>query len=537
VLKKFIAFLLIFVFLSMIVTTKVNFVNVTIWSNGDFSSNPSNPDYGMLPDRSPPDGIGGAATKHTFQSDTEVLEHYIDVPFYYQTKAYYCGPAALQMVFDFYGENISQLEIAEVARTVGYPLYSTYTDEMRRAAHFSNVSTSMGSQMPENITGYTARKIGYAAFEWGGMTLDELKALIAQNFPIILLMRWIPEDIYGHYRVAVGYNQTHIFVHDPWNNIKWGQAPGGPNLAMNYTFFLNMWDYSGHWALFVSPWKIDIDIPKVVYAGNNFTVTTNITYPCPSPFPSYEYLASSCKATIILQEGLILAEGENATKELGDLQAQIRVQTFWTVNAKYSGDYNITLEVEGNISGIVGGKPNVGPGYFYQDRIGGSNSSIIEALDGNPPYIGIPTQEPPRDMVMPYQNVTVSVNITDFESGVKNASLLYNLNNGSEWIPTPMDLNLTSHFYYATILGQPEETYVRFKIVAYDYAENNATKNGEKPYCTYQVIPEYPSIILPLLFLVSVVLTALYINKRILRKKKNIIQDHEYDEIGNHKEA
>ncbi len=72
-------------------------------------------------------------------------EHYIEVPFYYQVKKYYCGPAALQMVFDFYGENISQYEIADVARTVPYV---TYTDEMRRAAHFSNMSTSMGSEMP-----------------------------------------------------------------------------------------------------------------------------------------------------------------------------------------------------------------------------------------------------------------------------------------------------------------------------------------------------------------------------------------------------
>ncbi|HDD69967.1 MAG TPA: hypothetical protein ENG19_02440, partial [Candidatus Bathyarchaeota archaeon] len=196
-------------------------------------------------------------------------EHHIDVPFYYQVKTYYCGPAALQMVFDYFGENVAQFEVAEVARTVPYV---TYTDEMRRAAHFSNVSTSMGSEMAENITGYTARKLGYGAFEMYSMSLEQLKDIIDMDFPMILLMRWVPGEPYGHYRVAVGYNETHVFLHDPWNNVAWGGDYGGPNLAMNYTFFDEMWSYSGYWGLFVSPWKVEIEAPITVYVGEIFTV-------------------------------------------------------------------------------------------------------------------------------------------------------------------------------------------------------------------------------------------------------------------------
>jgi len=68
------------------------------------------------------------------------------------------------------------------------------------------------------------------------------------GYPIILLMRWVPEEPYGHYRVAVGYNESHVLLHDPWNSIEWGGDYGGPNLAMNYTFLLDMWNYSdaGH---------------------------------------------------------------------------------------------------------------------------------------------------------------------------------------------------------------------------------------------------------------------------------------------------
>ncbi len=451
---------------------------------------------------------------HTFFLQTRNLAHFIVVPFHYQDKRYYCGPAALQMVFDFYGENISQLEIADVARTVPYV---TYTDELRRAAHFSNLSTSMGSEMSENISGYALRSLGYAAFERGGITLDELKVLIDQDFPIILLMRWVPGEQYGHYRVVIGYNETHIFLHDPWNNIEWGGDYGGPDLAMNYTFFLEMWDYSGHWALFVSPWKISLNMPSIVYVGERFTVTANITYLCPSPLSTYEYPASSCNATITLPLEISLSEDENATKNLGDLQAGSSAQTSWTIEAEPSGNYPIAIGAEGIINGLVGGKPDVGPNYDYRDRIGSYASNSVTVMDdGSPPDIGIPTQEPPRGMVMPYQNVTVRVNITDMQSGVKNATLYHDLNNSATWIATPMSYNSTLHLYCATIPGQPEGTYVRFKIVAYDSAGNNATRDGTEPYFAYRVIPEFASSIALPLFIVFTLLTILYVKKRIL---------------------
>ena len=101
----------------------------------------------------------------TFGSIVIPVENHINVPFYYQDKDYYCGPACLQMVFNYYGENISQYEIAGVARTIGDPVDSTFTDELGRAGHFSNLSTSMGDELPYNITGYTLRSLGYAAFE------------------------------------------------------------------------------------------------------------------------------------------------------------------------------------------------------------------------------------------------------------------------------------------------------------------------------------------------------------------------------------
>ena len=312
-------------------------------------------------------------------------EHLMDVPFHYQVNNYYCGPAALQMVFDYYGENVSQFEIADVARTVPYV---TYTDEMRRAAHFSNMSTSMGNEMTENITGYTARKLGYGAFEMYSMTLEQLKELIDQDFPMILLMRWVPGEPYGHYRVAVGYNATHVFLHDPWNNVRWGGDYGGPYLPMNYTFFEEMWNYSGQWGLFVSPWNVKVEAPEKVYVGQNFTVKTVITYTCPPPIPTFSYEASSCNATISLPDGLALVDGETFTKGLGEFAAGSVVQTFWRVKAEREGNYSVSAEAEGKIQGFVGEKPEVGPSYTYADRIGGFGSSFVNAVIASQIYIG-----------------------------------------------------------------------------------------------------------------------------------------------------
>lgn len=445
---------------------------------------------------------------HTFYLETR--EHHIEVPFYYQIKNYYCGPAALQMVFDFYGENISQFEIADVARTVPYV---TYTDEMRRAGHFSNLSTSMGNELSENITGYTLRKLGYAAFEQWSMTIEDLKSLIDRGFPIILLMQWIPNvPEYGHYRVAVGYNETHVFLHDPWNTA-WGYTEyGGPNIAMNYTLFLEMWDYSGRWGLFVSPWKIDVYTPNFVYAGETFEVAVNVTYSCPSPFSLYEYYASSCNATITLPSGLALANGEEEKKAITntELKPGESVQVRWTVEAKNSGAYDIAICTEGKIGGAVGGKPNVGPSYNYEDRLGSCAVKMLVAFEDEAlPIIEEPIRTP-SDTVMPDNNVTISVNVTDAESGVKNVTLLYNLNNSTLWTPILMKLNITSGFYEATIPKQSEGTSVKYKIIAYDKAGNFAEQNNSGNYFVYQVIPEFMSVMSMLFFAVlSVIIVTL----------------------------
>ena len=138
--------------------------------------------------------------------------------------------------------------------------------------------------------------------------------------------------------------------------------------------------------------------------------------------------------------------------------------------------------------------------------------------DVNPPIIGVPTQEPSADIVMPYQNVTVFVNTTDAESGVKNATLHYNINNTATWTAMIMSYNSTSGLYYATIHGQPEETYVKYKIIAYDNAENMAVEDNAGQYYTYTVIPEFPSAIILALFMILTMFAVVLARKRQSKK-------------------
>jgi len=450
---------------------------------------------------------------HTFAME---IQHHIPVPFHYQVEDYYCGPACLEMVFDYYGEDIDQYEIADVARTIGEPLYSTFTDELRRAAHFSNLSTSMGGELEYNITGYTLRSLGYAAFESTSMSLDDLKRYVDMGKPLILLMWYNESHMYGHYRVLVGYNETHFFLHDPWNKPEWGGKYGGPSIAFNYTTFLDLWNYSGHWALYVEPWRLNVSAPATVTPGEPFKVNVTITYPEPPPNAVETYPASACNATIFLPATVRLADGETARKTIGAgvLHAGESATVSWTLVAStYPIWGKIAIEAEGLVSGRVGAY--VHPAYEYTDRVGGRIVFTVGPEDTTPPTIGIPTREPAGD-VQPFQNVTVMVNVTDGESGVANVILSFTIDGGVTWENQTMTFNASTGLYEAFIRGQEAGTTVRFKIIAYDVVGNEAVLNGEQPYCVYTVIPELQ----PIHVLACLAITSMLIGIHKFRKAK-----------------
>jgi parallel beta-helix repeat protein len=148
-------------------------------------------------------------------------------------------------------------------------------------------------------------------------------------------------------------------------------------------------------------------------------------------------------------------------------------------------------------------------------------------IDDIPPEISDPWQDPPPDNVQPFQNVTVWVNVTDYGTGVKNVTLWYSLDNGTTWeppinmteLPIPSDQTIT---YEATIPGYQNCTWVTYKIIAYDNAGNNATKDNNGFYYKYHVIPEYPTVTILTIPLLSTTLIIILIKKKFKQPKNTI---------------
>ncbi len=116
--------------------------------------------------------------------------------------------------------------------------------------------------------------------------------------------------------------------------------------------------------------------------------------------------------------------------------------------------------------------------------------------------------------VNPNQEVEISVNATDYLSGLESVTLLYDINNQSNWLYLPMAFNSTSGLYEASIPPQQEGTLVRYKIEAYDNTGNKKVENNVLEY-VYITIPEFPAPIILAIFLIMPLLV-IALKKKIL---------------------
>jgi len=148
--------------------------------------------------------------------------------------------------------------------------------------------------------------------------------------------------------------------------------------------------------------------------------------------------------------------------------------------------------------------------------IGANNTDrypFANMYDGISPTIGIPSRTPSGD-VLPNQEVTVTVNVTDNLSGVMNVTLYYSIDNGLNWNSTEMLKNPSTGLYEATIPGQEYGKTVRFRIEAFDNAGNNQTRDGAETYCVYQIVPELSVPIAFVAFMITMLLLTVILNKK-----------------------
>jgi len=289
------------------------------------------------------------------------------VPYHEQTTDWWCGPASLEMDFDYFGPDIDQGEIASVADHG--QSYGVYNNELARAAQFSSSSTSV---QDSSLRGYTARSLGYAMAQttWeDGSALysrrySDLKALVSQNIPVLVLTYYWNPPSSGHFRLVKGYSDARnvFIVHDPW----YSGAPHGPDVNFNQTQFVDtLWTYSHRWGMIATPWQVSVYKPNSIGAGQQFTVRADVTYPGPSPLGG-EYPVASANATVTYDPAAFQVVGAG-TKSLPSIDYTGSTGsasfTLKSLRSQSTASVNVTAQ------GTVGGNT---PKYNnYSDSIGG----------------------------------------------------------------------------------------------------------------------------------------------------------------------
>ena len=301
-------------------------------------------------------------------------------PHYYQGTSYHCGPAALEMVFDYWGEHVNQTDIGYVANTLSG--HGTWSDDLRRAAHFSQNSAAV--QDP-TLTGYDERWMGYSASEnqWSFPNdsdpdyvdrYNDLKNLISSDYPVIVLTWYDTSHGSGHFRVVKGYNDnTNVFiVHDPW----YADLYQGPNVHFNQTTLVDdLWTQWYRWGLFTAPWSVSFSTgPTAPPRGLEFQLDILAVYEGPHPFDG-DYPASSPYAYVVPSGGYQLAAGET------NMQLLPLILTTGTLD---SGSWQIIapchaspVAFNGHVMGVVEGSSTSYPAYT--DQIGRNGGPTVQA--------------------------------------------------------------------------------------------------------------------------------------------------------------
>ena len=311
-----------------------------------------------------PEGDDGAGREVTVPLPSTDAYDIQGVPYHVQQTNLWCGPASLEMVFDYWGEDVSQAEIAGVANAGDE---GVYTDELVRAAHFSQLSTSF--QNP-SLHGYTARKLGYAVSDnqWSsGDGYTDLKTLIKNNYPVLALTYYDTGHSSNHFRVVKGFSDplNTFIVHDPWYNAPYF----GPDVNFNQqTFVDNLWTTFNRWGMVAAPLQVSLSKPSSVSAGQSFQVGTNVAYPGPVTPLAGQYECINPTATLQLSSDYQLAGGQTADQAIAGLTSTGSSGTAgWTVVAKNakSSTSGISAMAKANVAGWSSDY------HSYTDLIGG----------------------------------------------------------------------------------------------------------------------------------------------------------------------
>jgi hypothetical protein len=128
---------------------------------------------------------------------------YLDVPYEKYAGTNWCLPASGAMTFKYYGENISQAQIADAV-------------------------IDNGTSSVYKIIKY-ARDLGFEA-KYNFMTLEEIKNLLIKDIPVIAVQNYTLSLPYSHARVIIGFDDEaqEVISNDP---------TAGKDYIMSYSNF------------------------------------------------------------------------------------------------------------------------------------------------------------------------------------------------------------------------------------------------------------------------------------------------------------
>ncbi len=134
--------------------------------------------------------------------------------------------------------------------------------------------------------------------------------------------------------------------------------------------------------------------------------------------------------------------------------------------------------------------------------------TVLDGYDSTPPTIGTPTRTPAGD-VLPDQAAVITVDVRDSQTGVKNVTLSFTIDDGINWTDLLMAHNSSTDLYETTIPGQGPGVNLKYSISAYDNAGNFVKNDNAGSYFVYVVAPEFPSnVVLPLFIIITLIAVA-----------------------------
>ena len=159
----------------------------------------------------------------------EVDYIYLDVPYEKYAGANWCLPASGAMTFKYFGENITQQQIANVVITDG--VGSVY-----------------------KMIKY-AKDLGFEA-KYNYITIEDIKNLLKEDVPIIAIQNYSLTLPYSHARVIIGFDdeKQEVITNDP---------TAGKDYKISYSNFLDLNFNSNS-----DKCKVIVISPEEVYAKN-----------------------------------------------------------------------------------------------------------------------------------------------------------------------------------------------------------------------------------------------------------------------------